>query len=97
MRLTESGLRPIEVALRLKANFFLLLLFFLAGAHVSSWRLSYGQRWFGKNLIRQTAKSPGPRARVPAPGPRTLVKYTVFGPRPPKHLKHSQISMKFDG
>ena len=30
-RLTESGLRPIEIALLLKANFFLLLLFFLAG------------------------------------------------------------------
>ena len=29
-RLTESGLRPIEVALLLRANFFLLLLFFLA-------------------------------------------------------------------
>ena len=29
--LTESGLRPIEVACLLKANFFLLLLFFLAG------------------------------------------------------------------
>ena len=31
MRLTESGLRPIEVASFPKGNFFLLLLFFLAG------------------------------------------------------------------
>ena len=40
---------------------------------------------------------PSERKPPPVPCPRTLVKYTVFGPRPPKHVKNGQISMKFDG